>query len=84
MKNRETAIASLENSDTMGDTFFDNRKQATEWMDIDEIATYLRTSVRHIRELVYKRSIPHSKLGRLLRFHRETVDKWMLSNLEES
>lgn len=83
MSNPKNTIAPLENSDTIDETLFDNRKQATEWMNLDEIAAYLRTTVRHIRGLVYKREIPHSKLGKLLRFHRETVDKWMLSNAQE-
>lgn len=58
--------------------FFENQTDA-EWMTIEEIAAHLRTKVSHIRELVYRDEIPHSKLGRLLRFHRQTVDDWMIS-----
>ncbi len=54
-------------------------EEPTEWMTIEEAAAYLRTSVRHLRDLVYRREIPFSKLGKLLRFHRETINKWMLS-----
>lgn len=51
----------------------------TEWMTLEEAAAYLRTKQSHLRDLVYKREIPFSKLGKLLRFHRPTLDDWMLS-----
>lgn len=44
---------------------------------IEELATHLGVSVRHIRRLVSERRIPFHKWGRLLRFDvREVVD-WL-------
>ena len=51
-----------------------------QWMTVKEVVVYLKASERQIRDMVYQRRIPYSKLGRLLRFHRPTIDKWMLSN----
>lgn len=50
----------------------------TDWMNLSEVALYLKCKERHIRDLVYRREIPHSKVGRLLRFHRREVDRWLL------
>lgn len=59
-----------------------DKRIETEWMDIEETATYLKTKKTHIRDLVYKREIPYSKLGALLRFHRPTLDRWLLTKKE--
>ena len=40
-------------------------------MDINEVAAFLNTSVRHIRRLVSERRIPHYKIGGKLRFGRQ-------------
>lgn len=57
----------------------DNRTDET-WMTVEEVAQHLKATERQVRDLVYRRKIPYSKLGRLLRFHRPTIDDWMLSN----
>jgi excisionase family DNA binding protein len=49
------------------------------WLTIDQAAQYLNTTVRHIRELVYRREISFSRAGRLLRFDRRDLDEYMSS-----
>jgi excisionase family DNA binding protein len=44
---------------------------------IDELARHLGISVRNIRRLVTERSIPHYKLGRLVRFDVDEVVAWL-------
>jgi excisionase family DNA binding protein len=77
-ENIDKIISALSGLSGQLEKFFDNRIES-DWMDLDEAAVYLRTKSRHLRDLVYKREIPHSKLGGLLRFHKQTLDKWLLS-----
>ena len=46
-------------------------------MDINEVAAFLNTSVRHIRRLVSERRIPHYKIGGKLRFGRREIHDWV-------
>lgn len=48
-------------------------------MDIDEVAAFINTSVRHIRRLVSERRIPHYKVGGKLRFARHETRDWLAS-----
>lgn len=50
------------------------------WMTVGEVAQYLSMKERQIRSLVFGKKIPHCKVGRLVRFHRPTIDAWMLSH----
>ena len=43
-------------------------------------AEYLATSERHVQELWATRRIPAIKVGRLVRFHRTDLDKFIESN----
>lgn len=45
-----------------------------------DLATYLSTTERHVRELVYRRAIPFVKIGRALRFDRVVIDRWIDGN----
>lgn len=47
------------------------------WADLEATAAYLDDSVRHIRELVARRRIPHTKLGAKLRFDLDQIDAWL-------
>lgn len=42
-----------------------------------DAATYLSVTPRHLRELVYRRDIPFTKVGRLLRFDVQKLDRWI-------
>lgn len=46
-------------------------------LDAGGAAEYLGTTERHVRELVYKRQIPHLHVGRLLRFHPDDLDAYI-------
>lgn len=52
------------------------------WMTFNEVVVYLKAKESHVRSLVYRNKIPYSKLGELLRFHRPTIDDWLLTSAE--
>jgi excisionase family DNA binding protein len=57
--------------------FFENLK----WLTSREAMAYLRlSSVGSLRNLVYRRKIPFTKLGRSLRFDREALDRFLDSS----
>lgn len=49
-------------------------------LDVAGVASYLGTTERHVRELVYRRAIPFTKVGRLVRFRLADVDAWLAAN----
>ena len=46
-------------------------------MNVEEVAEYLRFSVKKIYRLVETNKIPASKIGRQYRFLKEAVDDWL-------
>jgi len=46
-------------------------------LDIDEAATYLATTRRHMRRLVAERRIAHVKVGAFVRFHTADLDRYL-------
>ena len=46
-------------------------------MDINELAAFLNSSVRHMRRLVHEHRIPHYKIGGKLRFSRGETRNWL-------
>jgi excisionase family DNA binding protein len=48
-----------------------------ELMTPTELAEYLRISKASVYRLVRQRQIPVSKVGRQLRFRKDTVDMWL-------
>lgn len=46
-------------------------------LDVEEVASRLHVTVRHIRRLVFELRIPFLKIGRLLRFDPEEVEGWL-------
>jgi excisionase family DNA binding protein len=57
--------------------FFENLK----WLTSREAVVYLRLpSVGALRNLVYRRQVPFTKLGRSLRFDREALDRFLDSS----
>lgn len=46
-------------------------------LDIEDVATHLNITVRHVRRLVFERRIPYVKVGRLLRFDPAEVAVWL-------
>jgi excisionase family DNA binding protein len=49
-------------------------------LDYEGAAGYLNITVRHLRELVYRREIPHAKVGRLVRFLPNDLDAWLAAH----
>lgn len=52
--------------------------------DVAGAATYLATTERHIRELVYRRDIPFYKVGGSLRFDLKDLDRWLRAHRTEA
>jgi excisionase family DNA binding protein len=46
-------------------------------MTIDELSAYLNVKPKTLYDWTYKKQIPYLKLGRLVRFDQEEIDKWM-------
>lgn len=61
----------------------DDKKNAPVWITIDEAAQYLRCSLRHLRETVSKKEMPHTKFGGKVLFNRTRIDEWMIQNEEK-
>lgn len=55
--------------------------QAKEIMDVRELAEYLRIGKSKIYDLIRKKRIPASKIGRQYRFSKEVIDKWLKERL---
>jgi excisionase family DNA binding protein len=51
--------------------------QASQLMDVNQLAERLGVQVRYVRRLVAERRIPYVKLGHLVRFDRADVEKWI-------
>jgi len=47
------------------------------WMTPAEAATYLGIALGTLRNWTSARYIPFSKRGRVVRYHRDTIDKWL-------
>jgi excisionase family DNA binding protein len=46
-------------------------------MSIDQVSQYLDLSVHTIYRMVSQRRIPYVKMGRLTKFDRAEIDKWI-------
>ena len=46
-------------------------------LDIKEVADYTGLSVHTLYTMVSQRRIPYVKMGRLTKFDREEIDKWI-------
>lgn len=49
---------------------------SSEWLTIDEAADHLKVGKRFIEERIAGDSIPHHRLGRLVRLNRAELDRW--------
>ncbi len=55
----------------------------TEFIDINDLSRYLAMKPSTLYSLVEAREIPHYKIGRLVRFKKAEIDRWMESNRKE-
>ncbi len=56
---------------------FAHRNTIRQLVSIEDLASSLGVSVRHVRRLVSERRIPFHKWGRLLRFDVHEVNAWI-------
>jgi excisionase family DNA binding protein len=49
-------------------------------LDIQQVAVYTGLSVHTLYTMVSQRRIPFVKMGRLTKFDREELDKWIVSH----
>ncbi len=49
-------------------------------LTIQQVATYVGLSHHTIYRLVSQRKIPHVKLGKVLKFDRTEIDRWIASH----
>lgn len=47
------------------------------WMAPEEAAQYLGIALGTLRNWTSARFIPFAKKGRVVRYHRDTIDKWL-------
>ncbi|MCP5413600.1 MAG: helix-turn-helix domain-containing protein [Chromatiaceae bacterium] len=47
------------------------------WLSVDEIATYLGVKRDTIYKWIERKGMPASKVGRLWKFRKEDVDRWV-------
>jgi excisionase family DNA binding protein len=50
------------------------------YLNVAQAADYLGVSERQVRSLVYRQTIPYTKVGRLLRFNVAELDRWLDAN----
>jgi excisionase family DNA binding protein len=52
----------------------------SDYMDVNELASYLKMSISHVYTLTSKREIPHIKvLGKKLLFDKSEILEWLKS-----
>jgi len=49
----------------------------TKWMNVKEIAIYLRVSKETIYRLLKSNKIPHHRIGKTIIFDCDEIDKWV-------
>lgn len=55
-----------------------------EFLDIKELSHYLKIKISTLYAKVAKGEIPHYKIGRLVRFKKTEIDKWLESQNHNS
>ena len=55
----------------------DALRPSSPWMTPEETAGYLGIALGTLRNWTSARFIPHAKKGRVVRYHRDLLDKWL-------
>jgi excisionase family DNA binding protein len=50
-------------------------------MDVHEVSDYLNLGVTKLYQLIERKAIPASKVGRQYRFLRRAIDAWLMRNM---
>jgi len=53
-----------------------------EILTIEELAAYLKVSKSMLYQMAQKGAIPASKVGKHWRFHKKTIEEWLLRHPE--
>jgi len=56
---------------------------SSEVMTIVELSEYLKVSKSTLYKLAQEGSLPGQKVGKHWRFHRDVIDRWLASRLDE-
>lgn len=56
-------------------------KHSTEYLTAEQAACVLGLKLSRIRHLVFKKQIPHIKIGASIRFDREQLEIWINSKV---
>lgn len=63
-----------------GKSIFDNQEQNTPWLTSKEAAAYLKLkNLQGLYDCVFRGQLKPVRIGRRLRFHKEKLDQWLLS-----
>jgi excisionase family DNA binding protein len=54
-----------------------NGDAVTEWLTLDELATYLKRGRSTLYRMAQRGELPASKIGRTWRFERGAIDEWL-------
>ena len=54
-----------------------NTERLPHLLTIDQLVERLGTSTRHIRRLIAERRIPYLKVGKLVRFDPDEINRWL-------
>jgi excisionase family DNA binding protein len=54
-----------------------NAERLPHLLTIDQIVERLGTSTRHVRRLIADRRIPYLKVGKLVRFDPDEINRWL-------
>jgi excisionase family DNA binding protein len=54
-----------------------NNHSQPQLLTIDQLAQRLGITVRHVRRLVAEKRVPYYKVGRLVRFDSEEINRWL-------
>lgn len=49
-------------------------------ISVEQLADELGVSVRYVRRIIAERRIPYVKVGHLIRFQRDEVQRWVETN----
>ena len=53
------------------------KHRAPEWYDVPGLASRLGLSEGFVRSMVYRREIPHAKIGKFIRFDPDEIEQWL-------
>ena len=49
------------------------------WLTVEKVAQYVSVSPGTVRNWVSQKDIPQARRGRVLRFHRQRIDEWLVT-----